>query len=141
MMRKNATAARVARIIEPAKSAEPENHRSPGRCLALPRGSGASGSGACGSVGAEVVDMSASCMGESGVRPRTDDIVGPGPEGLLDRVDRSLRLLGQAGRDRGAARGGGGRLLTGLADRGAEEALHQGCGVGVGVLDAADQVA
>src|SRR5690349_22040463 len=111
MTRKNATAASVARIIEPANSAEPENHRSPGRCFALPRGSGASGSGACGSVGTEVVDMSASWIGESGVRPRADVTVDPGSRGLLDRVDRSLGLLGQAGRDRGAAGGFGRSLL------------------------------
>ena len=34
MMRKIATAASVTRIIEPAARAVPENHRSPGRCLA-----------------------------------------------------------------------------------------------------------
>ncbi len=37
-MRKIATAARVTTIIEPAKTAVPENHRSPGRRLAAIRG-------------------------------------------------------------------------------------------------------
>src|SRR5215207_11531456 len=134
-MRKIATAARVTRIIDPAKTAEPEKTRSPGRCFAVIV------------VVAVVICRNPRVLGwwiletRPCPTPASAEASGSGTNLLLDRVDRSRDLLAERVRDGGGARVLGRHVLA-LGARDVRQVRLHELEVGrVLVLAAGDQVA